>query len=104
MARPTKTDPDQPPEQSKLSELDPTLNFICHDLVRLAVNSPTVLALRESGMLDLQWITMCPDEVIDKLTYTPIGTKTTQDLTPIQRAPIRWIRDWNAYLMHEAWR
>ena len=52
MPRTPKTiaeDLDQPPKQPTLNELDPTLSFICRDLIGLANDSPTVLALRENA-------------------------------------------------------
>ena len=62
--------PDQPPAQPALSELDPTLSFICRDLVGLADDYPSVLALRENGMLSIRELMLATDEDIEGLEYT----------------------------------
>ena len=94
--------PDQPPAQPALSELDPTLSFICRDLVGLADDYPTVLALRENGILSLRELMLATDEGIEGLNYTPIGSKTSQPMMPVHRAMIKWIRDWSFYLANES--
>ena len=80
---------DQPPEHPALNELDPTLSFICHDLIGLTNDSPTVLALWENGMLSLRGLKMYPDGDIDHLTYTLINAKSPQALMMAHKAPIR---------------
>ena len=100
MARTSKTIagiPDQPPAQPALSELDPTLSFICRDLIGLADDHPSVLAMRENGVLDIEDLMATTDENIDGYEYTPIGSKTSQPMMPVHRAKIKWMRDWIIY-------
>ena len=94
--------PDEPPAQPALSELDPTLSFICRDLIGLADDHPSVLALRENGISDLQDLMLATDEGIDGFEYTPIGSKTSQPMMSVHRAKIKWTRDWIIYLGTES--
>ena len=71
MARPTKTDPDQPPEWSTLDKLDPILEFICHSLVGLKEDSPVVLAMRQNGVLDVDALLYATEGIIKEFVYTP---------------------------------
>ena len=75
--------PDQPPAQPALSELDPTLSFICRNLVGLVDDYPSVLALRENGISSPWELMMAMDEVIEGFDYTPIGSKTSKPMMPV---------------------
>ena len=100
MARTSKTIAgilDQPPAQPALSELDPTLSFICRNLIGLADDHPSVLAMRKNGVLDIKDLMATTDENIDGYDYTPIGSKTSQPMMPVHRAKIKWMRDWIIY-------
>ena len=58
-------------------------------------------AMGQNGILSLNNIgEMTPEEIQD-LTYTPASASTPQPLMNAHRSKLRWIRDWNAYLMHE---
>ena len=89
-------------KQLPLSELDPTLSFICYGLVGLANDYPTILAQWENGILNLQDLMVTLEDYIDHLTYTLIGTKTTQALMPVHRATAKCIRNWDMYLANES--
>ena len=104
MARTSKATadvPDQPPAQPALNELDPTLSFICRDLVGLADDYPSVLALRGNGILSPWQLITATDEAIEDFEYTPIGSKTSQPMMSVHRATIKWIRDWSFHLANE---
>lgn len=62
-----------------LCELDLALGTMCHDILGLKDNSPTVLALRENGIQDFTNLIWFYDK-IDGLWYTPIGETTKQRL------------------------
>ena len=94
--------PDQPPAQPALSELDPTLSFICRDLIGLADDHPSVLAMRENGILDIKDLMATMDKNINGYEYTPIGSKTSQPMMFVHRAKIKWIRDWIIYMGTES--
>ena len=93
---------DQPPGQPALNELDPTLSFICRNLIGLADDHPSFLALRENGISDLQDLMLATDEGIDDYEYTPTGSKTPQPMMSVHKAKIKWIRDWIIYLGTES--
>ena len=95
MSRSIKADP------VKVVKLDPILEHICLNIIRLDDDYPTVRAMRQNGILSLNDIgEMTPEEIQD-LTYTPAGASTPQPLMNAHRSKFRWIRDWNAYLVHE---
>ena len=94
--------PDQPPAQPALSKLDPTLSLFCRDLFGLADDHPSVLAMRENGVLYTEDLMATTDEAIDGFEYTPIGSKTSQPMMFVHRAKIKWIRDWIIYMGTES--
>ena len=95
MSRSIKADP------AKVVKLDPILEHICLNIIGLDDDYPTVRAMRQNGILSLNDIgEMTPEELQD-LTYTPAGASTPQPLMNAHRSKFQWIRDWNAYLMHE---
>ena len=93
--------PDQPPAQPALNELDPTLSFICRNLIGLADDHPSFLALRENGISDLRDLMLAMDEDIEGLNYTPISSKTSQPMMSVHRSTVKWICDWSFYLANE---
>ena len=101
MARPTKAEPDQPSVPPALPELDPTFAFVCRKIVKIADNSPIILALRENGKLDFDILLLTPEEEIKSYGYTPIGDEAQMPLMLAHSGTIMMIRKWSLNLAME---
>ena len=72
--------------------------YICHDILELSKDSPTVLALGEAEILNIRLLMTFEEYEIDQLTYTPIGTNTTKPLVMGCRAHIKLFAKWYNHL------
>ena len=88
-------------KQPPLSELDPTFTYICHDILELPEDSPTILALREAEILNIRLLMTFEEYEIDQLTYTPIGMNTTKLLVMGCCTHIKLFTKWYNHLRDE---